>query len=145
MVVVRQLLHPTSSGDSTPTPPPVISGGSTPIPPLVIDGGNTPTPAPIVDGGSTLTVTPIVDGGNTFTVAPIVDGGSTFTVTPIVDGGSAIASPTPTMYTSGANSPSLSTTPNMEFSSGNSLEGNQVVVNPATLAQAACSQDSTNS
>ena len=136
---------PVVSGDSTPTPPPVISGGSTPIPPLVIDGGSTPTPAPIVDGGSTLTPAPIVDGGNTFTVTPIVDGGSTFTVTPIVDGGSAIAPSTPTMYTSGANSPSLSTTPNMEFSSGNSLEGNQVVVNPATLAQAACSQDSTNS
>ena len=33
----------------------------------------------------------------------------------------------------------------MEFSSGNSLEGNQVVVNPATLGQAACLQDSAKS
>ncbi|MEH1966635.1 hypothetical protein [Nostoc sp.] len=136
---------PVVGGDSTPTPPPVISGGSTPIPPLVIDGGSTLTVTPIVDGGNTLTVAPVVDGGSTFTVAPIVDGGSTFTVAPIVDGGSAIVSSTPTTYTSGSNSPSLSTTPNIEFSSGNSLEVNQVVVNPATLAQPACSQDFANS
>ncbi len=132
---------PVISGGSTPTPPPVISGGSTPIPPSVIDGSAI-APAPVVSGGDTFTVTPIVDGGDTSTVTAIVDGGNTFTVTPIVDSG---ASSTPTTYTSGSNSPSLSTTPNMEFSSGNSLEVNQVVVNPATLAQAACSQDSAKS
>ncbi|MEA5623379.1 hypothetical protein [Nostoc sp. UHCC 0251] len=103
------------------------------------------TPTPVVDSGSTLTVAPIVDGGNTLTITPIVDGGSTLTVAPVVDGGSAIASSTPITNTSGFNSPSLSTTPNMEFSSGNSLELNQVVVNPATLTQAACSQDSSKS
>ncbi|QMS91800.1 hypothetical protein HUN01_30940 [Nostoc edaphicum CCNP1411] len=128
---------PVVSGGNTPTPPPVISGGSTPIPPLVIDGGSTPTPTPVVSGSSAIAPASVVNGGNTFTVTPIVDGGNTFTVTPIVDGG---ASSTPTTYTSGSNSPSLSTTPNMEFSSGNSLE-----VNPATLAQAACSQDSAKS
>ncbi|MEH1803351.1 MAG: hypothetical protein V7L13_30145 [Nostoc sp.] len=109
---------PPTTGSSTPTPPPVISGGSIPIPPLVIDGGSTPTPTPVISSGSTPTPAPVVSGG------------------------SAIASSTPTTYTSGSNSPSLSTTPNMEFSSGNSLEINQVVINPATLAQAACSQDS---
>ncbi|ACC84448.1 hypothetical protein [Nostoc punctiforme] len=111
---------PVVSGDSTPTPPPVISGGSTPIPPLVV-GSNTPTSEPVASVGSTLTSAPVVSDS------------------------SAIASPTPTTYTSASNSSSLSTTPNMEFSSGNSLEANQVVVNPATLAQAACSQDSINS
>ncbi|MEH1974893.1 MAG: hypothetical protein V7L02_17105 [Nostoc sp.] len=109
---------PPTTGSSTPTPPPVISGGSIPIPPLVIDSGSTPTPTPVISSGSTPTPAPVVSGG------------------------SAIASSTPTTYTSGSNSPSLSTTPNMEFSSGNSLEINQVVINPATLAQAACSQDS---
>lgn len=64
---------------------------------------------------------------------------------PVVSGGSAIASSTFSMYTSGSNSPSLSTTANMEFSSGNSLEVNQVVVNRATLTQAACSKDFVNS
>ncbi|WP_414517479.1 hypothetical protein [Nostoc sp. PCC 9305] len=132
---------PTTGGGSTPIPPPVISGGSTPTPPPVIDGSAI-APAPVVSGGDTFTVTPIVDGGDTSTVTAIVDGGNTFTVTPIVDSG---ASSTPTTYTSGSNSPSISTTPNMEFSSGNSLEVNQVVVNPATLAQAACSQDSAKS
>jgi hypothetical protein len=132
---------PTTGSGSTPTPPPVISSGSTPIPPSVIDGSAI-APTPVVSGGDTFTVTPIVDGGNTFTVTPIVDGGNTFTITPIVDGG---ASSTPTTYTSGSNSASISTTPNMEFSSGNSLEVNQIVVNPATLAQAACSQDSAKS
>ncbi|MEH2176043.1 hypothetical protein [Nostoc sp.] len=132
---------PVISGGSTPTPPPVISGGSTPIPPSVIDGSAI-APTPVVSGGSTPTLATIVDSGNTFTVTPIVDGGNTFTVTPIVDSG---ASSTPTTYTSRSNSPSISTTPNMEFSSGNSLEVNQVVVNPATLAQAACSQDTAKS
>lgn len=68
-------------------------------------------------------------------------------LTPVlaVSSGSAIASSTPTMYTSGYNSPSLSTTPNMELSNGNSLEVNQVVVNPTTLTQDACSQDFVNS
>ncbi|MDZ8260182.1 hypothetical protein [Nostoc sp. ChiQUE01b] len=128
------------SGSSTPTPPPVISGGSTPIP--LVSGGSAIAPTPIVDSGSTLTVAPIVDSGSTLTVAPIVDSGSTLTVAPIVDGGSAIISSTPT---SGFNSPSLSTTPNIEFSSDNFLEVNQeVVVNPATLAQSACSQNSAN-
>ncbi|NEU83770.1 hypothetical protein [Nostoc sp. UIC 10630] len=136
------LITPTSvGGGSTPTPTPVVSGDSTPTPSPVISGGSTSTLPTIVDGGSEFTVTPIVDGGSEFTVTPIVDGGNEFTVTPVVDNGSAIASPTPTR----TNSPSLSTTPNMEFSNGNSLEGNQVMVNPATLAQAACSQDSTNS
>ncbi|MBE8997341.1 hypothetical protein IQ274_03695 [Nostoc sp. LEGE 12447] len=132
---------PVVSGDSTPTPSPVISGGSTSTLPTIVDGGSEFNVTPIVDSGSEFTVTPVVDGGNEFTVTPVVDGGSEFTVTPVVDNGSAIASPTPTR----TNSPSLSTTPNMEFSNGNSLEGNQVMVNPATLAQAACSQDSTNS
>ncbi|WP_375472614.1 hypothetical protein [uncultured Nostoc sp.] len=132
---------PVINGGSIPTPPPVISGGSTPIPPSVIDSGAI-APTPIVDGGSTLTVAPVVDSGNTLTVAPIVDSGSTLTVAPVVDSGSAIISST---HTSGSNSPSISTTPNIEFSSGNFLEANQVVVNPATLAQAACSQDSAKS
>ncbi|RCJ39874.1 hypothetical protein A6769_04725 [Nostoc punctiforme NIES-2108] len=129
-------------GGSTPIPAPVVGGDSTPTPAPVVSGGSTPTLATIVDGGDTLTITPIVDGGDTFTVTPIVDGGDTFTVTPIVDGG---ASSTPKTYTSGSNSPSISTTPNMELSNGNSLEVNQVVVNPATLAQAACSQNSAKS
>ncbi|MBC1219441.1 hypothetical protein GNF10_04265 [Nostoc sp. UCD121] len=128
-------------GGSTPTPTPVVSGNSTPTPAPVVSGGSTSTLPTIVNSGSEFTVTPIVDGGNEFTVTPVVDGGNEFTVTPVVDNGSAIASPTPTR----SNSPSLSTTPNMEFSNGNSLEGNQVMVNPATLVQAACSQDSTNS
>ncbi|MFN6528378.1 hypothetical protein [Nostoc sp. ChiSLP03a] len=132
---------PVSSGGSTPTPPPVISGGSTPIPPSVIDGSAI-APTPVVSDGSAIAPAPVVSGGNTFTVTPMVDGGNTFTVTPIVDSG---ASSTPITYTSGSNSPSISTTPNMELSNGNSLEVNQVVVNPATLAQAACSQDSTKS
>ncbi|QKQ72931.1 hypothetical protein [Nostoc sp. TCL240-02] len=123
------LITPTPVGGSTPTPAPVVSGGST---------STLPT---IVNGGSEFTATPVVNGGSEFTITPIVDGGNEFTATPIVNGGSAIASPTPTR----SNSPSLSTTPNMEFSSGNSLEVNQVVVNPATLTQAACSQDSSNS
>ncbi|MDZ7967815.1 MAG: hypothetical protein RM368_23150 [Nostoc sp. DedSLP03] len=132
---------PVSSGGSTPTPPPVISGGSTPIPPSVIDGSAI-APTPVVSGGSAIAPAPIVNDGNTFTVTPMVDGGNTFTVIPIVD---SSASSTPTTYTSGSNSPSISTTPNMELSNGKSLEVNQVVVNPATLAQAACSQDSTKS
>ncbi|MEH2158655.1 hypothetical protein [Nostoc sp.] len=133
---------PPTTGGSTPTPPPVISGGSTPTPPPVISGGSTPIPPPVISGGSTPTPTPVVSGGSTPTPAPVVNGGSAIAPAPVVNGGSAIASSTPTTYTSGSNSPSLSTTPNMEFSSGNSLEINQVVVNPATLAQAACSQDS---
>ncbi|MDZ8065055.1 MAG: hypothetical protein RMY64_05355 [Nostoc sp. DedQUE08] len=132
---------PVISSGSTPTPPPVISSGSTPIPPSVIDGSAI-APTPVVSGGSAIAPTPVVNGGNTFTVSPMVDGGNTFTVTPIVDSG---ASSTPTTYTSGSNSPSISTTPNMELSNGNSLEVNQVVVNPATLVQAACSQDSAKS
>ncbi|MEH2240232.1 hypothetical protein [Nostoc sp.] len=112
---------PVVGGGSTPISPPVISGGSTPISPLVVGGGSTTTPPPVISGGSTPTPTPV--GG----------------------GGSAIASPTPTTYTSASNSPSLSTTSNMELSNGNSLEVNQVVVNPATLTQAACSKDFTNS
>ncbi|MEH2205593.1 MAG: hypothetical protein V7K53_16180 [Nostoc sp.] len=132
---------PTTDSVSTPTPPPVISGGSTPTPPPVISGGSTPIPPSVIDG-SAIAPAPVVSDGNTFTVTPIVDGGNTFTVTPIVDSG---ASSTPTTYTSGSNSPSISTTPNMELSNGNFLEVNQVVVNPATLAQAACSQDSAKS
>ncbi|MBN3898401.1 MAG: hypothetical protein HWQ41_24940 [Nostoc sp. NOS(2021)] len=88
-----------------------------------------------------ITPTPVVGGGSTPTLTPVV-AGSTPTPTPVVSSGSAIASSTPTTYTSGFNSASLSTTPNMELSNGNSLEVNQVVVNPATLTQAACSQDS---
>ncbi|WP_448267523.1 hypothetical protein [Nostoc sp. DSM 114159] len=130
-----------SNGGSTATPPPVISGGSTPIPPSVIDSSAI-APTPVVSDGSAIAPAPIVNDRNTFTVTPMVDGGNTFTVTPIVDSG---ASSTPTTYTSRSNSPSISTTPNMELSNGNSLEMNQVVVNPATLAQAACSQDSTKS
>ncbi|MEA5601452.1 hypothetical protein [Nostoc sp. UHCC 0252] len=121
------------------TPAPV--GGNTPTPAPVVSGGSTPTPTPIVNSGSEFTATAIVNSGSEFTVTPIVNSGSEFTATPIVNSGSAIASPTPTS----TNSPSLSTTPNMELSNGNSLEGNQVMVNPATLFQAACSQDSTNS
>ncbi|MHC0065938.1 hypothetical protein ACWATR_24040 [Nostoc sp. UIC 10890] len=128
---------PVVSGGNTPTPLPVISGGSIPIPPLVIDGGSTPTPTPVVNSDSAIAPAPVVSGGSAIAPTPVVSGGNTFTVTPIVDGG---ASSTPTTYTSGSNSPSLSTTPNIEFSSGNSLE-----VNPATLAQAACSQDSAKS
>ncbi|MEH2108058.1 hypothetical protein [Nostoc sp.] len=124
----------------TPTPP--TTGGSTPTPPPPTTGGSTPTPPPVISGGSTPIPPPPTTGGSTPTPAPVVSGGSTPTPAPVVNGGSAIASSTPTTYTSGSNSPSLSTTPNMEFSSGNSLEINQVVVNPATLAQAACSQDS---
>ncbi len=126
------------------TPAPVVGGGSIPTPAPAAGGDSTPTPTPVVSGGSTPTLATIVDGGDTFTVTPIVDGGggNTFTVTPIVDGGS---SSTPTTYTSGSNSPLISTRPNMELSNGNSLEVNQVVVNPATLAQAACSQDSAKS
>jgi hypothetical protein len=135
------LITPTPVGGSTPTPAPVVSSGSTPTPAPVVSSGSTPTPAPVVSGGSTSTLPTIVNSGNEFTVTPIVDSGSEFTVTPIVNGGSEFTSPTLTR----TNSPSLSTTPNMEFSSGNSLEGNQVMVNPATLVQAACSQDSTNS
>jgi hypothetical protein len=131
---------------STPTPATVVSGGSTPILPAIVDSGNTLTVAPIVDSGNMLTVAPIVDSGNMLTVAPIVDSGNMLTVTPVVDAGSAASSMT-TSQTSGSksNSPSLSTTPNIEFSSGNSPAVNQVVINPATLAQNACSKDSVNS
>ncbi|MEH2193704.1 MAG: hypothetical protein V7K98_13850 [Nostoc sp.] len=112
-----------------------VPANATVITPTPI-GGSTPTPAAIVNGGSQFTVTPIVNSGSEFTVTPIVNSGNEFTVIPIVNSGSAIASPTPTT--------SPSTTPKMEFSSGN-LEVNQVVVNPATLVQATCSQDSSNS
>ncbi|MEH2151183.1 hypothetical protein [Nostoc sp.] len=124
------------------TPPPPTTGGSTPTPPPPTTGSSTPTPPPVISGGSTPIPPPPTTGGSTPTPIPVVSSGSTPTPAPVVNGGSAIASSTPTTYTSGSNSPSLSTTPNMEFSSGNSLEINQVVVNPATLAQAACSQDS---
>lgn len=107
-----------------------VPATATPITPTPV-GGNTPTPTPIVNGGSQFTVTPIVNSGSEFTATPIVNSGSEFTVTPIVNSGSAIASPTPTT--------SRSITP------GNSLEVNQVVVNPATLVQPTCSQNSTNS
>jgi hypothetical protein len=143
---------------STPTPAPVVSGGSTPILPAIVDNGTAITVAPIVDSGTAITVAPIVDSGSTLTVAPIVDSGSTLTVAPIVDSGSAMtvapvvdagsaASPMTTSQISGSksNSPSLSTTPNIEFSSGNSPTVNQVVINPTTLAQNACSKDSVNS
>ena len=133
---------PPTTGGSTPTPPPPTTGSSTPTPPPVISGGSIPIPPLVIDGGSTPTPTPVISSGSTPTPAPVVNGGSTPAPAPVVSGGSAIASSTPTIYTSGSNSPSLSTTPNMEFSSGNSLEINQVVVKPATLAQAACSQDS---
>ncbi|MEH2306388.1 hypothetical protein [Nostoc sp.] len=125
----------------TPTP---VGGGSTPTPTPVVSGNSTPTPPPVISGGST-PIPPLVVGDSTPTSEPVASVGSTPTPAPVVSDSSAIASPTPTTYTSASNSPSLSTTPNMEFSSGNSLEVNQVVVNPATLAQAACSQDSTNS
>ncbi len=140
------LINPTPVVDntSTPTPAPVVSGGSTPTPAPVVAGGSTPTLPTIVDGGDAITVAPIVAGGNAITVAPIVDGGDAITVAPIVDGGNAIASPT-TTTSPGSNSPSLSTTPDMEFSSGNSPTVNQVVVNPATLVQTACSNNSVNS
>ncbi|MEH1898064.1 MAG: hypothetical protein V7K94_22730 [Nostoc sp.] len=134
------LITPTPvGGGSTPTPAPVVTGGSTPTPPPVISAGSMPTPAPVVTGSSTPTPAPVIAATNTPTPAPVVSGSNT-TPTPVVSDGSAIASPTPTTYTSASNSPSLSTTPNMEFSNGNSLE-----VNPATLVQTACSPDSTNS
>jgi hypothetical protein len=140
---------PVISGGSTPIPTPVISGGSTPIPPPVISGNSTPAPTPVI-GGSAIAPASVV-GGSAIAPASVV-GGSAIAPTSVVGGsaiaptsvvgGSAIAPSTPTTYTSGSDSPSLSTTPNMEFSSGNSLEINQAVVNPVTLAQAACSQDS---
>ncbi|MEH2027253.1 hypothetical protein [Nostoc sp.] len=140
------LITPTPvGGGSTATPTPVVSGGSTATPTPVVSGGSTPTPTPVISGGNTPNPPPVISGGNTPNPPPVIDGGSTATPTPVVSGGSAIASSTPTTYTSGSNSPSLSTTPNMELSNGNSLEVNQVVVNPATLAQAACSQDSAKS
>ncbi|MBN3911371.1 MAG: hypothetical protein HWQ35_34005 [Nostoc sp. NMS1] len=139
------LITPTPVGGSTPTPAPIISGDSTPTPPPVISAGSTPIPPLVVGGSSTTTSEPVASGGSTPTSEPVASGSSTPTPEPVASGGSAIASPTPTIYTSASNSPSPSTTPNMEFSSGNSLEVNQVVVNPATLAQPACSQDSTNS
>ncbi|MEH2060450.1 MAG: hypothetical protein V7K97_30850 [Nostoc sp.] len=84
-------------------------------------------------------------GSSTPTPPSVIGGGSTPNPTSAVDGGSAIAPSTPTTYTSGSNSPSLSTTPNMELSNGNSVEVNQVVVTPATLAQTACLQNSAKS
>jgi hypothetical protein len=104
-------------------------------------GGSTPTPPPIVGDGSAMTIAPIVGDGSAMTIAPIVGDGSVMNIAPIVGDGSAIAPSTRTTYTSGANSPSLSTTPNMELSNSNSVEVNQVVGNPETLAKAACSQD----
>ncbi|AVH65157.1 hypothetical protein [Nostoc sp. 'Peltigera membranacea cyanobiont' N6] len=130
---------PVVTGGNTPTPAPVVTGGSTPTPAPVVTGGSMPTPATVVTGGSMPTPAPVIAATNTPTPAPVVSGSNT-TPTPVVSDGSAIASPTPTTYTSASNSPSLSTTPNMEFSNGNSLE-----VNPATLVQTACSPDSTNS
>ncbi|WP_199784823.1 hypothetical protein [Nostoc sp. 'Lobaria pulmonaria (5183) cyanobiont'] len=87
-----------------------------------------------------ITPAPTTGSGNT-PIPPLVIDGNAIAPAPVVSDGNAIASSTPATYTSESNSPSLSTTPNMEFSNGNSLEVNQVVVNPATLAQAACSQD----
>ncbi|WP_375491736.1 hypothetical protein [uncultured Nostoc sp.] len=92
-----------------------------------------------------ITPSPVTSGSSTPTSPPVISGGSTPTSAPVVSDGSAIATSTPTTYTSGTSSSSLSATPNMELSNGNSLEVNQVVVNPATLAQAACSQDSAKS
>ncbi|MDZ8188853.1 MAG: hypothetical protein RMX96_28870 [Nostoc sp. ChiSLP02] len=135
---------PVSSG-STPTPIPVVSG-STPTPAPVVSGGSTPTLPAIVDSGSTITAAPIVDSSSTVTAAPIVDSGSTITAAPIVDSSSTItAAPTTTNYTPGSNSPSLSTAPNIEFSSGNSPTVDRVVANAATLAEAACSKNFDNS
>ncbi len=137
------LITPTPvGGGSTPTPTPVISGGSTPTPPPVISGGSTPIPLPVISGGSTPTSTAVVSGNSAIAPTAVVSGDNAIAPASVVSGDNAIAPSTPTTYTSGSDSPSLSTTPNMEFSSGNSLEVNQVVVNPATLAQAACSQDS---
>ncbi|MDF5711591.1 MAG: hypothetical protein PUP90_28915 [Nostoc sp. S4] len=135
---------PVVDGGSTPPPTPIVNGGgNTPTPPPVVSGGSTPTLPTIVDSGSTITVAPIVDSGESINVAPIVDSGESINVAPIVDSGSAIASPTTTTQTSRSNSPSLSPTSNMEFSSGNSPV-NQILVNPATLPQAACSKDFIN-
>jgi hypothetical protein len=143
------LITPTpvvSGGSSTPTPTPVVSGGSsTPTPAPVVSGGSTPTLPTIVNSGDAITVTPIVNSGDAITVTPIVNSGDAITVTPIVNSGSATASPTATTYTSESNSPSLSTAPNIEFSSGNSPTVNQVVINPANLTQTACSKDSADS
>ncbi|WP_292841860.1 hypothetical protein [Nostoc sp. NMS8] len=128
------------------TPSPVTNGGSTPTTPPITSGVSTPTTPPITSGVS-IPISPLVIESSTQTSTPVVsDGsGSTPTSAPVVSDGSAIATSTPATYTSETNSPSLSTTPNMELSNGNSLEVNQVVVNPATLAQAACSQDSAKS
>ncbi|WP_230968242.1 hypothetical protein [Nostoc sp. WHI] len=136
---------PVIGGGSTPTPPPVIGGGSTPTPPPVIGGGSTPTPPPVIGGGSTPTPPPVVNDSSAIAPPPVVSDVSAIAPPPVVSDVSAIASPITTTYTLGANSPSLSTTPNIEFSSGNSLEVNQVVVNPETLAQTTCLQDYTNS
>ncbi|MEH2288856.1 hypothetical protein [Nostoc sp.] len=135
----------TRADGSMPTPAPIVSGDSTPTPASVISSDSISTLPKIVDGGSEFNIAPVVDGGSEFNIAPVVDSGNEFNIAPVVDSGSAITSPTPTTYTSGSNSPSLFTTPNMELSNGNSLEVNQVVVNPATLAQAACSQNSAKS
>ncbi|MBN3926800.1 hypothetical protein [Nostoc sp. NMS4] len=146
------LITPTPTTGSTPTPPPATSGGSTPTPPPVISGGSTAIP-PLVIDNSAIAPTSAVSGGAIAPVSSVSGGaiapvssvsGSAIAPTSAVSGG-AIATSTPTTYTSGSNSPSLSTTPNMELSNGNSLEVNQVVVNPATLAQTACSQDSVKS
>ncbi len=153
-----------SDGSSTPTPAPVVSDGSAIAPAPVVSDGSAIAPAPVVSDGSAIASAPVVSGGSAIASAPVVSGssaiapapvvsgssaitpapvvsdGSAITPAPVVSDGSAIASSTPTTYTSGSNSPSLSTTPKMEFSSGNSLE-----VNPANLAQTACSQDSAKS
>ncbi|MEH2068611.1 MAG: hypothetical protein V7K47_10700 [Nostoc sp.] len=133
---------PVVDGGNTPTPAPVVSGGSTPTLPAIVDSGDTINVAPIVDSGSTINVAPIVDSADTINVAPIVDSGDAINVAPIVDSGSAIASPTTTTQTS-RSTPSLSPTFNMQFSNGNSPV-NQILVNPATLVEAACSKDFVN-
>jgi hypothetical protein len=94
-------------------------------PPPVVGGGSTPTPPPVVGSGSAIAVSNSVSKGESIP--------QTFTLQ------------TPTTDTSESNSPSPSTTPNIEFSSGNSLGVNRVVVNPSTLTSSVCSQDSVNS
>jgi len=153
---------PVVSSGSIPTPAPVVSSGSIPTPTPVVSGGSIPTPAPVVSGGNAPTPTPIVSGGSIPTPAPIVSGGNAPTPAPVVSADSAIAVSnsvskaeiipqtltlqTPTTYTSeSTNPPSPSTTPNIEFSSGNSLGANRVVVNPLALTSGVCSQNSINS
>ncbi|MBH8573479.1 hypothetical protein I8752_10715 [Nostocaceae cyanobacterium CENA369] len=111
----------------TPTPAPVVSNTPTPSP--------TPTPAPVVSVNNTPTPAPVVSVNNTPT--PVVDTSSAIEAAP-----QAYTSQTPTVETNKANFSTPVTTPNIEFSSGNSFAANPASLAASTVTSSSCSTNS---